>query len=79
MSNPGYGTPLFRNSSGGASSSSADSSGAGASAPPESSSPPLDLNNLKQEIVLKILVLGDLGVGKTALVKRYTDGDASGR
>ena len=33
----------------------------------------LDLNSLKQEIFLKLLVLGDLGVGKTSLVKRYTN------
>ena len=31
----------------------------------------VDLNNLPQEIFLKILILGDLGVGKTALVKKY--------
>ena len=37
----------------------------------------LDLNALKQEIFLKLLVLGDLGVGKTSLVKRYT-GDGCG-
>ncbi len=33
----------------------------------------VDLNNLKQEIFLKILVLGDLGVGKTSLVRKYTE------
>ena len=32
----------------------------------------LDLNALKQEIFLKILVLGDLGVGKTSLIRKYT-------
>ena len=31
----------------------------------------VDLNNLPGECFLKILVLGDLGVGKTSLVKKY--------
>lgn len=35
-----------------------------------------DLNHLPQEIFLKILVLGDLGVGKTALVKNYCYSDS---
>jgi hypothetical protein len=35
--------------------------------------PQIDLNNLKQEIFLKLLVLGDLGVGKTSLVRKYTE------
>ena len=33
----------------------------------------VDLNRIKQEIFLKILVLGDLGVGKTALIKKCTE------
>ena len=72
-SSSGFGTPHFRSSASSPleppPSGSADSS----------SSSALDLNNLKQEIVLKILVLGDLGVGKTSLVRRYTEGDASGK
>lgn len=32
----------------------------------------IDLNSLKQEIFLKLVVLGDLGVGKTSLVRKYT-------
>ena len=35
----------------------------------------VDLNNLPSEIFLKILILGDLGVGKTALVKKYCFSD----
>ena len=72
-SSSGFGTPHFRSSASSPleppPSGSADSS----------SSSALDLNNLKQEIVLKILVLGDLGVGKTSLVRRYTEGDTSGK
>ena len=30
-------------------------------------------NTLKREVFLKILVLGDLGVGKTSLIRRYTN------
>lgn len=41
--------------------------------------PALDLNALPEEVFLKLLVLGDLGVGKTALVKRYTgEGEGGG-
>ena len=35
-----------------------------------------DLNNLPREVFLKILVLGDLGVGKSSLVKKYCYSDA---
>ena len=34
-----------------------------------------DLNHLPAELFLKILVLGDLGVGKTSLVKKYCHSD----
>ena len=30
-------------------------------------------NTLQREVFLKILVLGDLGVGKTSLVRRYAN------
>ena len=40
------------------------------------SEPEVDLNNLKGEIFLKILILGDLGVGKTSLVKKYCYADS---
>ena len=36
----------------------------------------VDLNNLPTEIFLKILVLGDLGVGKSSLVRKYCHTDA---
>ncbi len=37
-----------------------------------------DLNRLKQELFLKVLVLGDLGVGKTSLIRTYVgDCDAA--
>ena len=38
----------------------------------------VDLNNLKQELFLKIVVLGDLGVGKTSLVRTYTESGVVG-
>ena len=31
-----------------------------------------DLNSLRQEIFLKLVVLGDLGVGKSSLIRCYT-------
>ena len=37
----------------------------------------VDLNNLPQEIFLKILILGDLGVGKSSLVKQFCYSDAA--
>ena len=37
---------------------------------------PVDLNNLPTEIFLKLLVLGDLGVGKSSLVRKYCHSDA---
>ena len=36
----------------------------------------VDLNNLPGECFLKILILGDLGVGKTSLVKKYCSSDS---
>ena len=36
-----------------------------------------DLNNLKREVFIKILVLGDNGVGKSSLIKSYTESDGS--
>ena len=36
----------------------------------------VDLNNLPREIFLKILVLGDLGVGKSSLIKQYCFSDS---
>lgn len=36
-----------------------------------------NLNNLPKEIFLKILVLGDLGVGKTSLIKNYCCSDSA--
>ena len=38
---------------------------------------PVDLNNLPTEIFLKLLVLGDLGVGKSSLVRKYCHSDAA--
>ncbi len=38
----------------------------------------LDLNSLKEEVFLKLLVLGDLGVGKSTLIKRYTGEEDEG-
>ena len=32
----------------------------------------VDLNSLPKEHFIKLLVLGDLGVGKTSLLKKYT-------
>lgn len=37
----------------------------------------IDLNSLKQEIFLKLVVLGDLGVGKSSLIKKYTQSNES--
>lgn len=42
----------------------------------ESNNEEVDLNNLAQEVFLKILVLGDLGVGKSSLVKKYCYADS---
>ncbi len=36
----------------------------------------VDLNNLPREVDLKILVLGDLGVGKSSLIKKYCKSDS---
>ena len=36
----------------------------------------VDLNNLPSEYFLKILILGDLGVGKSSLVKKYCSSDS---
>jgi len=35
----------------------------------------IDLNSLGQEIFVKLLVLGDLGAGKTSLIRKYVDGE----
>ena len=35
----------------------------------------VDLNSLPKEHFIKLLVLGDLGVGKTSLLKNYTSID----
>ena len=36
----------------------------------------IDLNSLPKEHFIKLLVLGDLGVGKTSLLKSYTSVDS---
>ena len=36
----------------------------------------VDLNSLPKEHFIKLLVLGDLGVGKTSLLKNYTSIDS---
>ena len=36
----------------------------------------IDLNSFPKEHFIKLLVLGDLGVGKTSLLKSYTSVDA---
>ena len=36
----------------------------------------VDLNSLQKEHFIKLLVLGDLGVGKTSLLKNYTSIDS---
>ena len=36
----------------------------------------IDLNSLPKEHFIKLLVLGDLGVGKTSLLKNYASLDA---
>ena len=36
----------------------------------------IDLNSLPKEHFIKLLVLGDLGVGKTSLLKSYTSEDS---
>ena len=42
----------------------------------EESTSEVDLNNLPSEYFLKILILGDLGVGKSSLVKKYCSSDS---
>ena len=37
----------------------------------------IDLNSLPKEHFIKLLVLGDLGVGKTSLLKSYTSVDSN--
>jgi len=42
----------------------------------DSANSEVDLNNLPKEHFLKLLILGDLGVGKTSLVKKYCSSDS---